>query len=179
MLTGRPLFRGNSPDEILNKNMRCEYQFCDRQWENISEAAKDLVQQLLKENPDERITASQALQHRWFNEDNQDGAGVDASEFTEFDQQQKRRMLNAVNPLVSCTPVMAGVRRLANAPPETPFLQSNGHTLVDRTPVLARFRPIGQVPAQQQQQQQVMVGGLPMNRINYPAAAASNGQNAA
>lgn len=80
-------------------------------------------------------------------------------------------MVNAVNPLVSCTPVMAGVR-LANAPPETPFLQSNGHTLVDRTPVYARFRPIGQVQAQQQ----VMVNGLPMNRINNPAAAASNSQ---
>ena len=25
ILTGRPLFKGNSPDEILNKNMKCEY----------------------------------------------------------------------------------------------------------------------------------------------------------
>ena len=83
-------------------------------------------------------------------------------------------MVNAVNPLVSCTPVMAGVR-LANAPPETPFLQSNGHTLVDRTPVYARFRPIGQVQAPQSQ---VQVGGLTMNRINNPGAAASNGQTA-
>ena len=79
-------------------------------------------------------------------------------------------MVNAVNPLVSCTPVMAGVR-LANAPPETPFLQSNGHTLVDRTPVYARFRPLGQGAAQQQ----VQVGGLTMNRIAHPGAAPANG----
>ena len=36
ILTGRPLFKGNTPEEILEKNMKCDYQFNDRQWENIS-----------------------------------------------------------------------------------------------------------------------------------------------
>ena len=99
--------------------------------------AKDLVQKLLVEDPSQRITAKDALLHPWFSEFNQDGNGVDSSEFTEF-QQQRKKMIQAVNPLVSCTPVMAGVR-LKDAPPETPFLQSNGHTLVDRTPIMARF----------------------------------------
>ena len=147
ILTGRPLFKGNSPDEILNKNMKCEYQFCDRQWENISMTAKDLVQKLLVEDPSQRITARDALLHPWFSQENQDGnGGVDCSEFTEF-QQQRKKMVQAVNPLVSCTPVMAGVR-LKDLPPETPFLQSNGHTMVDRTPIMARFRaPNGQQAA--------------------------------
>ena len=30
ILTGRPLFKGNTPEEILQKNMKCEYQFNDR-----------------------------------------------------------------------------------------------------------------------------------------------------
>jgi len=47
ILTGRPLFKGNSPSQILNKNMKCEYDFCDRQWESISQAAKDLCEKLL------------------------------------------------------------------------------------------------------------------------------------
>jgi len=34
-------------------------------------------------------------------------------------------MILSNNPLVSCTPVMAGVKR-ADLPPETPFLQSDG-----------------------------------------------------
>ena len=70
ILTGRPLFKGNTPEEILDKNMRCDYQFSDRQWENISESAKDLVLKLLKESPDERITASNALLHPWFSQEN-------------------------------------------------------------------------------------------------------------
>jgi len=61
ILTGRPLFKGNTPEEILDKNMKCEYTFNDRQWENISVQAKDLVEKLLKVDPLERITAEQAL----------------------------------------------------------------------------------------------------------------------
>lgn len=30
ILTGRPLFKGNTPEEILQKNMKCDYQFNDR-----------------------------------------------------------------------------------------------------------------------------------------------------
>lgn len=58
ILTGRPLFKGNSPDEILEKNMKCDYQFNDRQWDSITPSAKDLVTKLLLENPDERITCA-------------------------------------------------------------------------------------------------------------------------
>ena len=46
--------------------MRCDYQFNERQWEHISPEARDLVVKLLKENPDERITAAEALNHPWF-----------------------------------------------------------------------------------------------------------------
>ena len=86
VLTGRPLFRGNTPEEILQKNMKCEYTFNDRQWENISATAKDLVEKLLKEDPDERITATQALEHPWFSVENKDGIGIVGSQFGEFNQ---------------------------------------------------------------------------------------------
>jgi hypothetical protein len=33
---------------------------------------------------------------------------------------------------------MAGIKR-PDLPPETPFLQSDGHNLVNRTPILRRF----------------------------------------
>lgn len=66
ILTGRPLFKGNNTDEILEKNMKCEYTLTDRPWESISDSAKDLCLKLLKEDPAERITAEQALAHDWF-----------------------------------------------------------------------------------------------------------------
>ena len=62
----------------------------------------------------------------------------------EFEQQ--RKLLNQQkNPLISQTPVLAGVMR-DSAPPETPFLTSDGGALVNQTPVMKRFsvfRPSG------------------------------------
>ena len=128
ILTGRPLFKGNTPDEILEKNTKCEYTLSDRQWESISETAKDLCLKLLVEDPDVRITASAALDHPWFgqSEEGKEAAAkmIDASGLAEYNNQRKR-MQFAKNPLVSCTPVMAGVR-LKDLPPETPFLKSDG-----------------------------------------------------
>ena len=88
ILTGRPLFKGNTPDEILEKNMKCVYEFNDRQWESITPSAKDLVTKLLIEDPDERITTKQALEHPWFQEQGE-GAAIVSGQFAEFNNQRK------------------------------------------------------------------------------------------
>ena len=61
ILTGRSLFKGKTLEEILMLNRRNQYQFNDHQWKNVSPEAKDLVKKLLIEDPDQRITASDAL----------------------------------------------------------------------------------------------------------------------
>jgi len=87
ILTGRPLFKGNTPDEILEKNMNCDYTLNDRQWESISESAKDLCLKLLKEDPAVRFTARQALQHPWFGSDQEgEGGGFAGANLSEFNQ---------------------------------------------------------------------------------------------
>jgi len=58
MLTGRPLFRGNNVTEILEKNKNCILEFPQQYWDKISEDAKNLVQGLLKADPNERLTAA-------------------------------------------------------------------------------------------------------------------------
>jgi serine/threonine protein kinase len=58
MLTGRPLFRGENINEILEKNKNCELDFPSKYWENISPEAKDLLIQLLKKDPKERLNAA-------------------------------------------------------------------------------------------------------------------------
>lgn len=81
---------------------------------------------LLKENPDERLNAKDALQHPWFNIEytpefpTKQGAQGAGSNLAEFNQQRKRMIL-AKNPLPTCTPVMAGIKR-QDLPPETPFM---------------------------------------------------------
>jgi calcium-dependent protein kinase len=39
--------------------------FLEPEWDDVSEDAKDLVKRLLAYDPEKRITASDALQHKW------------------------------------------------------------------------------------------------------------------
>ena len=69
MLSGRPAFKGFNVNEILLKNKKCDIEFPAQYWDKISEKAKDLVQKLLKKNPNERLSAEEALKHPWLNQE--------------------------------------------------------------------------------------------------------------
>jgi serine/threonine protein kinase len=38
----------------------------EKEWSSVSEEAKDFVKKLLVQNPKERMTAQQGLEHPWF-----------------------------------------------------------------------------------------------------------------
>ena len=58
-------------------NRRCKFELHETVWKYKSQTARDLIEKLLQKNPDKRITAVQALNHPWFNQDGkQDGMGV-------------------------------------------------------------------------------------------------------
>ena len=67
MLVGTPPFNGEEDDDILRAVTIGKYETSYPQYQNLSENAKDLMGKLLKFNPTERITASEALNHPWFN----------------------------------------------------------------------------------------------------------------
>ena len=50
---------------MIDRILRCDYNFHGKQWQHVSQPAKDFVAALLKLNPDERLTAQQALDHEW------------------------------------------------------------------------------------------------------------------
>lgn len=56
-------------NEILLKNKKCELEYPEKYWDKISEKAKDLVSKMMQKDPKDRITAEEALQHPWFNQD--------------------------------------------------------------------------------------------------------------
>ena len=68
LLTGRPVFRGYNLNEILVKNKKCEIHYPGKYWDKISAEAKSIVGLMLKKDPKERISAEDALQHKWFNQ---------------------------------------------------------------------------------------------------------------
>jgi calcium/calmodulin-dependent protein kinase I len=65
LLSGNLPFMGRSQKELFRKIVAGKYEFDDEDWQDVSDDAKDLVKRLLILNPDERITASAAVRHKW------------------------------------------------------------------------------------------------------------------
>jgi calcium-dependent protein kinase len=64
LLSGKQPFRGR--DRIVLKNIaEGNYDMDSEVWDSISAPARDFVQSLLRVDPEERLTAEQALQHPW------------------------------------------------------------------------------------------------------------------
>ena len=49
-----------------------DFDFPSPEWDDISEAAKDFVCQLLQKDPDDRLSAEEALKHHWLKEQLED-----------------------------------------------------------------------------------------------------------
>ncbi|XP_074055200.1 serine/threonine-protein kinase DCLK3 [Macrotis lagotis] len=67
LLCGFPPFRSQERDqeELFASIQRGHFDFLSPYWDNISEAAKDLVRQLLVVDPKKRYMAHQVLEHPW------------------------------------------------------------------------------------------------------------------
>ena len=65
LLAGYPPFNGQTDNQIIQAVLAGAYTLEEPEWDDVSDEAKDLVQKLLKYNPDERITALEAINHPW------------------------------------------------------------------------------------------------------------------
>ena len=54
---------------LIDKIMRCEYDFKGSNWRYISREAVDFVSSLIKLDPRERLTSKQALEHKWLSKE--------------------------------------------------------------------------------------------------------------
>lgn len=71
VLSGIPPFNGASDQEIMKKVKLGKFSFQDAVWGNVSDEAKDFIQNLLTKDQDKRPTAEQALQHPWIQKVNE------------------------------------------------------------------------------------------------------------
>eukprot|EP00923_Selenidium_pygospionis_P038200 GHVN01066747.1.p1 GENE.GHVN01066747.1~~GHVN01066747.1.p1 ORF type:complete len:484 (+),score=48.92 GHVN01066747.1:2075-3526(+) len=66
LLCGYPPFNAPSDRSIMEKVKSGMFQFPDAEWQHVSQEAKDLICNLLKLHPKQRITAEQAVKQPWF-----------------------------------------------------------------------------------------------------------------
>jgi len=63
LLTGRPPFYGRDNKEILKKIIRGKVTFSKST--KLSNCAKDFIKKLIRKSPEERLSATDALKHKW------------------------------------------------------------------------------------------------------------------
>lgn len=57
--------QGDDMKTIIAKNLNVEYTYADMYWAHISPAAKDFINRLICKEPEDRMTARDALMHPW------------------------------------------------------------------------------------------------------------------
>jgi len=65
LLSGNLPFMGRSQKELFRKIVAGKFVFDDDDWDDVSDDAKDLIRKLLVLDPDKRLTATDALRHKW------------------------------------------------------------------------------------------------------------------
>ena len=68
LLTKKPPFGGDMPDEIIDNIQKGTYDLNSPIFDKISKSAIDLIQKLLNKDIEKRISAQEALNHPWFKE---------------------------------------------------------------------------------------------------------------
>lgn len=66
LLGGYPPFHDDNHAILYRKIKAADYAFEPQYWDQVSDDAKDLIRKMLVVNPDNRLTAAQALRHPWF-----------------------------------------------------------------------------------------------------------------
>jgi len=66
MLCGYPPFEGDNNKEIFKRVLQQSLEFDPNEWSEVSDEAKDLLEQMLVKDPRKRISAEDAMNHVWF-----------------------------------------------------------------------------------------------------------------
>uniref|UniRef100_A0A7S1GPG9 Protein kinase domain-containing protein n=1 Tax=Cyclophora tenuis TaxID=216820 RepID=A0A7S1GPG9_CYCTE len=97
LLGGYRPFRSNNDDEVMERSRYGRYEFHKKYWSDISQDAKDLIQDMLTVDPKKRITAKKALKSQWLTTADQSLAKYDLSRTQgDFQKEVAQRKFRAV-----------------------------------------------------------------------------------
>ncbi|XP_076364735.1 phosphorylase b kinase gamma catalytic chain, skeletal muscle/heart isoform-like [Tachypleus tridentatus] len=84
LLVGFPPFWHRKQMVMLRNIMEGNYEFCSPEWDDITELPKDLIRKMLTVSPENRLTASEALKHEFFQIVTTKGRTFDARKTFQF-----------------------------------------------------------------------------------------------
>ena len=75
LLCGYPPFKGKNHKEIFDKIKTGKFSFAASEWKSVTREAKVMIKRMLTYEPEERISAEQALNQEWIvhNSDQEEG----------------------------------------------------------------------------------------------------------
>jgi serine/threonine protein kinase len=79
-LCGYPPFYADNAPALFKKIMDVKYDFDDPSWDDVSEAAKNLIRHLLVKDPKDRYTAKDCLADPWVQGQASDAKTIHVSE---------------------------------------------------------------------------------------------------
>jgi len=94
LLAGYPPFYADDDTAMFERIMNCDYDFDDECWDNVSDIAKDFIQKLLVKDPEQRMTAEDAINHTWLTTEGSDKQLNIGSKFSEYNTKRKEEQLN-------------------------------------------------------------------------------------
>jgi len=95
LLCGYTPFADDDQEQMFARIKRADYEFFPEEWSRISQDAKDLIDGLLTVNPDERLSAAEALESKWFAQDEKYLSDRDLSQ-TVLEIKKRRPRLKAL-----------------------------------------------------------------------------------
>eukprot|EP01121_Diplochlamys_sp_Union-15-3_P020598 TRINITY_DN8061_c0_g1_i1.p1 TRINITY_DN8061_c0_g1~~TRINITY_DN8061_c0_g1_i1.p1 ORF type:complete len:373 (+),score=90.70 TRINITY_DN8061_c0_g1_i1:3-1121(+) len=89
LLAGYPPFYAENDTALFEKIMNAEYDFDDECWDEVSDLAKDFIKHLLVKDPEERLSAKEALKHSWISSSPKEKPLDIGSKMEEYNKQRK------------------------------------------------------------------------------------------
>jgi len=93
LLAGYPPFYADDDTAMFERIMNCDYDFDDECWDDVSVLGKDFIQKLLVKDPEQRLTAEEALSHQWLLTESPNIALNIGDKFAEYNTKRKEEQV--------------------------------------------------------------------------------------
>ncbi|KAF9912323.1 hypothetical protein BX616_010350 [Lobosporangium transversale] len=138
LLCGYAPFQAENDQQLVAEIARCNVVFHERYWRDVSVEARDFIKCLLRAHPEKRLTATEALQHKWITTET--GTDVDLLDNVKEGFNAKRMFKKTVRAVAAANRLRSMTRSPTNADTSSDEIESSS--------------------AQQQQQQQQASTGI-------------------